>query len=107
MRKIILLITIITACAASIPADARKTRVEPSYAWKLIPPLGLREPATIDTSFVNYARESVPSEVASPAYATTGNFGAEGLNMIFFEREPISDFFSLTRSAPICRASAR
>lgn len=76
-----------------MPANARKTKVEPSYAWKLIPPLGLREPATIDTTIINYARESVPSEVVSPAYATTGNFGAEGINMIFFEREPISDFF--------------
>ena len=47
---------------------------------------------SIDTLSYNYYQKSVPSEV-SPAYATTGNLGAEGMNMIFFEREPMSDFF--------------
>lgn len=70
----------------------KKTVVAPSYAWKLLSPLGLREEATIDTLFQNYSQEFVPSLV-SPAYATTGNYGAEGINMIFEERQAISDFF--------------
>lgn len=70
----------------------KKVAVAPSYAWKVLSPLGLREETGIDTLFQNYAQEFVPSEV-SPAWATTGNLGAEGINMIFHERKPISDFF--------------
>lgn len=63
-----------------------------SYAWELLPPLGLHEPATIDTLLYNYGQRSVPTS-QSMAYATTGNLGGAGMNMIFFEREPLSDFF--------------
>ena len=70
----------------------KKPVIAPSYAWKLFSPLGLREPAKMDTLMLNYAQEFVPSLV-SDAYATTGNLGAEGLNMIFHERKPMSDFF--------------
>lgn len=93
MRKSAIAIVIICVALCQTHTLARPPKVEPSYAWSLIPPLGLREPSTIDTLLLNYAQESVPSLVASPAYATTGNFGAEGMNMIFFEREPYSDFF--------------
>lgn len=71
---------------------AKKQVIAPSYAWKMLPPLGLHETATIDTNYIDYSRQAVPSEI-SAAYATTGNLGAEGINMIFFEREPMSDFF--------------
>lgn len=64
----------------------------PPYAWTILPPLGLHEPADIDTSYVNYAQRFVPSAV-STAYATTGNYGASGMNLIYFERKPMSDFF--------------
>ena len=93
MKKLALIIVLACVCVGAIPSYARPPKVEPSYAWSLIPPLGLREPSTIDTTLINYAQESVPSLVESPAYATTGNFGTEGINMIFFEREPYSDFF--------------
>lgn len=63
-----------------------------SYAWKLLAPLGLREDASIDTLYEDYSRTAVPSAV-SDAWATTGNYGAEGLNMIFSERPAMSDFF--------------
>lgn len=66
--------------------------VEPAYAWRIFEPLGLREPAPIDTLPINYGQKSVPSMV-SDAWATTGNLGAEGMNMIFSERRPMSDFF--------------
>lgn len=68
------------------------TQTSKSYAWTLMEPLGLREESTIDTLLYNYYHKSVPSGV-SPAYATTGNLGAEGLNMLYFERKPMSDFF--------------
>lgn len=64
----------------------------PSYAWSLIEPLGLREPATIDTTMVNYYRGSIPSLV-SDAWTTTGNLGGEGINEIWSERPVVSDFF--------------
>lgn len=63
-----------------------------SYAWQVLPPLGLREPSTIDTLLYNYYQKSVPSEV-TPAYATTGNLGSEGQSMIFFQRPEMSEFF--------------
>lgn len=68
------------------------SEIAPSFAWKMISPLGLRESATIDTSMINYAQEFVPSAV-SPAWVTTGNYGSEGLNMIYSERRTMSSFF--------------
>lgn len=74
-------------------AHAHKhTQLAPSYAWSLIEPLGLREPATIDTAMINYYRGSVPSLV-SDAWTTTGNLGGEGINEIWSERPVVSDFF--------------
>lgn len=75
----------------ALPVGARKTVLEPSYSWKLMPPLGLREPAAIDTLYTNYSLRYIPQTV-SPAYAATGNYCAEGYNMIYFNREEISDF---------------
>ena len=63
-----------------------------SYAWKVISPLGLHEPSTIDTLLYNYYQKSIPSEV-TPAYATTGNLGSEGQTLLFFQRKEMSDFF--------------
>ena len=63
-----------------------------SYSWELLSPLGLHEPATIDTLLYNYGQRSVPT-AQSIAYATTGNLGAAGLDMIYFDRAPRSDFF--------------
>ncbi|MDE6085043.1 MAG: putative porin, partial [Muribaculaceae bacterium] len=66
--------------------------VQQSYAWKAESLLGTRIPATVDTLHTNFAQEVVPSEV-SDAYATTGNYAAEGYNMIYFDREQPSPFF--------------
>lgn len=73
-------------------AQKKQAPLAPSYAWKIIEPLGLREDATIDTLPINYGQRSVPS-MASPAWVTTGNYGAQGLNMIWSERLGRSDFF--------------
>ena len=70
----------------------KKLVLAPSFAWKLLSPLGLREEASIDTLFENYSMEFVPSAV-SAAWATTGNLGGAGQNMIFAERAPMSNFF--------------
>ena len=69
----------------AFPAAAKMPVLEPSYAWKLLPPLGLREPATIDTLYTDYSLRFVPQTV-SPAYAATGNYCAEGYNLIYFDR---------------------
>jgi len=80
-----------TVQTAKTPA-AKSVKVEPSYAWSISEPLGLHYESTIDTLFLNYHKESIPSH-QSNAWATTGNFGASGQNQIFFERKPTSDFF--------------
>lgn len=61
------------------------------YAWKIIPPLGLREPAPVDTSLLNYGQRSVPVSLG-PAYAITGNLGGPGETLIYFDRQPTSEF---------------
>lgn len=63
-----------------------------STCWELIAPLGLRQQTPMDTLMLNYYINAIPSFV-SPAWVTTGNLGAEGLNMIFDERPVMSDFF--------------
>lgn len=93
MTRIMLMaaISVVMSIAVAIPVAAKKQQLGPSYAWRIMPPLGLREPATIDTLYTNYSLRFIPQTVA-PAYAATGNYCAEGYNMIFFEREGISDF---------------
>ncbi len=41
---------------------------------------------------INYGQKSVPSE-QTIAYANTGNLGAAGIDMVYFDRKPMSDFF--------------
>lgn len=77
--------------ASGAPKKQARTDLHPS-AWTLIYPLGLHEQSTIDTTLYNYQRQAIPALV-SDAYATTGNLGSEGMNMIFFQRAPRSEFF--------------
>lgn len=101
MRKLIILIALLTpwlAAAAQEPSHTSDKAVKKprtdlhSSAWTLIYPLGLHRTSTIDTLLYNYQRQTVPALV-SDAYATTGNLGAEGMNMIFFQRAPRREFF--------------
>ncbi len=94
MKKLHLIIAVAIVLAwSSIAAFAEKQpQVAPSYAWQMLPPLGVHEPSTIDTALYNYAQRSVPS-AQSLAYASTGNLGSAGENMIYFDREQRSDFF--------------
>ncbi len=67
-----------------------ETVKEPS-AWTLTYPLGFHIPAEVDTAQYNYQRRSIPT-MASDAWATTGNLGSPGLNLLWFEREKPSGF---------------
>lgn len=88
----VLLLAVLPAAAQDDATPAKTPKAEPKpYAWRLLAPLGLREEADMDTLMLNYNRQSVPSEV-SDAWVTTGNLGAEGMNMIFDHRAPMSDF---------------
>lgn len=66
--------------------------VRPGSAWTLTFPLGDHVESTIDTLTYNYQKYSIPS-MQSDAYATTGNQGAEGINMIYFDRPARETFF--------------
>lgn len=63
----------------------------PGNAWTLSYPLGTHEESTIDTLLYNYQRQFIPS-MNSDAWATTGSFAAEGINMIYFQRPQPSAF---------------
>lgn len=76
-------------------SENTENRAEPkreSSAWTLQTPLGAHLKSEIDTLLYNYQRRSIPSLV-SDAYASTGNTGGEGLNMIYMERNLPSPFF--------------
>lgn len=90
MRKIII-ITIIAVTAMGLWGKEETTTVTPT-AWTVLSPLGLHEPAVVDTMMLNYSRQSVPSEV-SDAWACTGNLGAEGTNKIWLNHSTQSNFF--------------
>lgn len=70
----------------------KKEEVKEGSAWTLTFPLGEPIESKIDTATYNYQRQAIPS-MQSDAYATTGNLGAEGINMIFFERRLRQTFF--------------
>ncbi|MDE6682737.1 MAG: putative porin, partial [Muribaculaceae bacterium] len=60
-------------------------------AWTLSWPLGTHEESTIDTLLYGMQREFIPA-LCSDAWATTGTFAAEGINMIYFNRPQRSQF---------------
>lgn len=60
-------------------------------AWTLTYPLGFHIPAEIDTAQYNYQRRSIPV-MASDAWATTGNLGTAGLNLLWFQRPKKAEF---------------
>lgn len=64
---------------------------KPGNAWTLSYPLGTHEESTIDTLLYNYQRQFVPA-MNSDAWATTGSFAAEGINMLYFQRPQPSAF---------------
>lgn len=74
-------------------SDAKQLDSVPvGSAWTLTFPLGDHVESKIDTLTLNYQRWLIPSMV-SDAYATTGNLGAEGINLIYSERPKRHTFF--------------
>lgn len=92
INRLLALCCIAACMALTAHAQKPKTVVAPSVAWTVDETLGERRAATIDTLFENYHRRFVPS-MQSTAWATTGNYGAQGQNQVFFERQPVSEFF--------------
>ena len=94
MKNLRLIFAVILCSALSVNVfGAKKPQVAPSYAWQLLPPLGVHEPADIDTALYNYGQRSVPS-AQSIAYASTGNLGASGETILIASQRVIS--FSVT-----------
>ena len=101
MKRLFTTLYILLALATVISAQ-QKQRNYPaveSTAWRLMAPLGLHEPTTIDTLLYNIYQSAVPSAM-SPAFATTGNQASAGKNMIYSEQQPVSDFFLLDAKRP-------
>ena len=93
MKKSLFILSVILLGVTFLAkADEPVNYESKSKAWTLLPPLGIHEPSTIDTLLYNYGQRSVPS-AQSPAYASVGNLGGSGMNMLYFERRPMSDFF--------------
>lgn len=85
----------IASIAAQSKEQAKKKGPEimqQSSAWRIATPLGERIEAPVDTLHYDYAQRSIPS-AQSIAYATTGNLGTEGYDLIYFDRPDASDFF--------------
>lgn len=72
-------------------ANDDRSNYKAGSAWTLSYPLGTRELSTIDTTLYNYQRQFIPS-LNSDAWATTGVFAAEGMNLIYFQRPQRSQF---------------
>lgn len=71
---------------------SKQDTVRTGSAWTLTFPLGNHVETTIDTLSYNFQRSFIPSQITD-AYATTGNVGAEGIDLIFFNRPQRSTFF--------------
>lgn len=81
------------------PKSLPESETRKGSAWTLDLPLGMHFPSTIDTLTYNYQRQTIPSMI-SDAYASQGNLGGEGINMLFFERPYYSKFFFNDAIAP-------
>ena len=93
MSRLLRIIILLVLCMTALNLSAKDSViVAPSYAWTITQPLGQRYESTIDTLQYNYAQNFVPVN-QSLVYATTGNNGAPGQTQIFFQREPLSEFF--------------
>lgn len=75
---------------SSSNASENKT-YKPGNAWTLSWPLGTHEESTIDTLLYGMQREFIPA-LCSDAWASTGTFAAEGIDMIYFNRPQRSQF---------------
>ncbi len=105
-KRIILAIALAGFAAGAIQGQQRPQRsgsdpgsekeeptvVKPGSAWTLTYPLGDHVESTLDTLTYNFQRRYIPSMVTD-AYATTGNQGAPGIDMLYLQRPDPSVFF--------------
>ena len=75
---------------SSSNASENKT-YKPGNAWTLSWPLGTHQESTIDTLLYGMQREFIPA-LCSDAWASTGTFAAEGIDMTYFNRPQRSQF---------------
>ena len=73
-------------------APGKQDTVKQGTAWTLTFPLGDHVESVIDTLTYNYQRYSIPT-LQTDAFATTGNLGAPGINLLFFHRPERQTFF--------------
>lgn len=78
--------------SSSSSSSSGKLPEQKIYAWEMTSPLGYRIPSTVDTLLLDYYLQAVANDV-TPAWATTGNLGAEGIDMIYMDRAPMTPFF--------------
>ena len=71
--------------------SSEKKTYKPGNAWTLSWPLGTHVESTLDTLLYGIQREFVPA-LSSDAWATTGTFAGEGINMLYFQRPERSQF---------------
>lgn len=73
-------------------------------AWQVNSTLGTRKPVEVDTIWQDYAQSvAIPSLQYGYASTITGNLGAEGVNMIYFDRPAPGKFMfadALTANLP-------
>lgn len=90
---------IMTAKSQQPNISANKKEYKPGYAWTLSYPLGQHVKSDIDTLLYNYQRQAVPS-MTTDAFLTTGNLGAPGETLIFFNRPASRQFFFANTMLP-------
>lgn len=73
-------------------SEVKGDTVRQGTAWTLTFPLGDHVESTIDTLTYNYQRYSIPL-LQTDAYATTGNLGASGIDLLYFQRPERETFF--------------
>lgn len=78
--------------AGAMTGAPKTDTIREGSAWTLTFPLGDHVESTIDTLTYNYQRYSIPS-LQTDAYATTGNLGAAGINLLFLQRPERQTFF--------------
>lgn len=88
MAAIIITVTI----AATSTFAAKKPKIAPSYAWTTSLPLGDMTPADMDTAYTDYSLRFIPSQITD-AWATTGNMGGPGRDMVWHTRQRSENFY--------------
>lgn len=73
------------ASGSNQSSSSDNKKYPPGSAWTLSSPLGTHIESTLDTTLYNYQRTFIET-LTTDAYATTGQFAAPAINMIYFDR---------------------